>query len=226
VIFLNNNNYILKSNINNNILDEFFKNTVMAYDSYTIDIDNKIFDNNENYESLITKLKNLLTPVKTGGLKNKTKKNEKQYSGGFNLGLSGFNLGLKRTARNISNTVVRENPLYDFLNQIFFKTACYINEKIINDMKELLNNSKTNEIASKTNEIAVNVGYKSSEPYIYLFIFKTIRKTLSLRKSFYLRKLRKKFNKLSELIESIVNGEKNYVNNNSINEDKITEFLQ
>jgi hypothetical protein len=209
--------YLFKSKINNNILDEFFKNTVMAYDSYKITIDNKtnktISDKNEKYESLITKLKNLLTPVKTGGLKNKTKKNEKQYSGGFNL-------GLKRTARNISNTVVGENPLYDFLNQIFFKTACYINKKIINDMEQLFKNEETK-------KIALNAGYES-HPYIYLFIVKTLRKTMSIEKICYTQSRFlhcSKVRKLTEIIKSILNNEKKYVIDNEVYYNNILKYI-
>ena len=84
-------------------------------------------------------------------------------------------------------------------------------------MKQLLKNPET-EAEEQAKKIALkNAGYDNMQPYIYLFILKTIRKSLSLGK---------KFDKLSELTKSIVNGEKKYVNNNSINEDKITEFLQ
>jgi hypothetical protein len=213
----NKNNYILKSNINNNILDEFFKNTVMAYDSYEITIDNNtISDKNEKYESLITKLKELLTPGKKGGLKNKTKKNEKQY-GGIDLGLKNV---AKRTARNISNTVVGENPLYDFLNKIFFKTACYINKKIINDMEQLFKNTETE-------KIALNAGYES-HPYIYLFIVKTLRKTLSLEKICYTQSRFlhcSKVRKLTEIIKSILNNEKKYVINNEVYYNNILKYI-
>ena len=219
----NKNNYILKSNINNNILGYFFEKTVMTYDSYEIKIDSeRIADNNVSYESLITKLKELLTPGKKGGLKNKTIKNEKQYNGGFpDLGIKkAAETTVRKTVKGIKKTVRNlygETPLYKLLNQIFFKTACYINQKIINDMKQLLKNPET-EAEEQAKKIALkNAGYDNMQPYIYLFILKTIRKSLSLGK---------KFDKLSELTKSIVNGEKKYVNNNSINEDKITEFLQ
>ena len=202
-----NKNYIFKSNINNTILDNFFEKTkTITYTTYEITENENTITQAKTFKSLIEELKNLLTTVKTGGLKNKTKKNGKQYNGW----IGGFpNLGIKKTVRNLYG----ETPLFKLLNQIFFKTACYINKKIINDMEQLLKNPET-----EAKKIALkNAGYDNMQPYIYLFILKTIRKSLSLGK---------KFDKLSKLTESIVNGEKKYVNNNSINEDKITEFLQ
>lgn len=211
-----NKNYIFKSNINNTILNKLFKETTITYNSYEIKIDNEttITDKNKTFESLITELKDSLNTVKNGGLKNKTKKNEKQYNGGFpDFGIKkAAATSLGKTVKSIKKTVRNlygETPLFKLLNQIFFKTASYINKKIINDMKNLLVNEETEQIEKK-------VGY-DLQPYIYLFILKTIRKTLSLGK---------KFNKLSELIESIVNGKQKYVNKESINEEEIIRFLQ
>jgi hypothetical protein len=216
-------NYIFKSKIDNEKLKNWYSQTVWTkYKSYTI---NNQYNSEKKYKDLIQELTDLLKPITKGGFKNQTKKNKNQYGGiGVKNALGNISKGIsstaKRTARNITNNIVGENPLYDYLNQIFKKTACYFNNKIIIDIQSLFINTDMKQIEE-------NTGY-ASQPYIYLFVVKTLRKTLSLEKICYTQSRFlhcSKVRKLIDILKSIIMYEIKYRKSNGakIEYDKVTD---